>query len=629
MNNSQTSKKMNHSVSEFLLFKLAWSDLKHEWILTLCIISAITSVLTPLLLLFGLKHGIIAWGRDYLIQDPGYREIRPLTSKNFNNQWFEQIEQRQDVDFVIPMTRQISAMVKATIKGKDKTARLSIVPTDNADPLLIDNKTKIPLINECVLSKLAADDLNASPGDIMIARVSRYENHQIKYDKMTLNVSGILPLRASGLKSMYVRLPILNYVEKYKDGLAVPEMGWEGSLPKAYAQYNGLVIILYDKLSPVESLELCINTGFTQIKELDNRLFFERTGYHINQNMLSYLLFTEKKPVSDQHIMTIRQKLVNKKPLLIPWIKPAKAFVVNSKGEDIHSFMLYGVPMNKDLIQRMGAKGLPFWETKDHNIMQIILSSDICKNENKTKIRFPGLNKQLVFPVSISNERIQTGNSAFIPIKLAGILNLNHYRHIEYQPPQFVLSRKGYAGFRMYAKTIYDVSTIRHYFESENIPIHHELRAIKKVLDLDKGLSIIFVLLASISLTGTFASLSSNLYASVQRKKREISVLRLIGLSGKKLFRFPIYQAMIIGFFCVSLSLLLFQIFSLFINDWFRPYLSKILDFPINPGINYCKMPFEHYLFIIISVILISCLSALISSLRVIHFEVADALRDE
>ncbi|MEE4357371.1 MAG: hypothetical protein V2I97_12970, partial [Desulfococcaceae bacterium] len=101
-----------------IVFSLACADLKHEWILTLCLVLAITAVLSPLLLMFGLKFGIIDVALNFMMTDPRYREIRPLASRSFDKEWFEQMRQRPDVNFIIPMTRNISASVDVNLKEK-------------------------------------------------------------------------------------------------------------------------------------------------------------------------------------------------------------------------------------------------------------------------------------------------------------------------------------------------------------------------------------------------------------------------------------------------------------------------------------------------------------------------------
>lgn len=61
---------------------LALADLRHEWLLNLCMVLALAAVLTPLLLLLGLKNGVVETMRERLVQDPIYRELKPQETLN-------------------------------------------------------------------------------------------------------------------------------------------------------------------------------------------------------------------------------------------------------------------------------------------------------------------------------------------------------------------------------------------------------------------------------------------------------------------------------------------------------------------------------------------------------------------
>src|SRR5262245_45526903 len=74
-----------------IVLRLSSADLRHEWILTACLIMAVAAVLSPLLLLFGLKYGTIETLRIRLVQDPRNREIRPLVSKSFAKAWIDDL----------------------------------------------------------------------------------------------------------------------------------------------------------------------------------------------------------------------------------------------------------------------------------------------------------------------------------------------------------------------------------------------------------------------------------------------------------------------------------------------------------------------------------------------------------
>ncbi|MDR2725205.1 MAG: hypothetical protein LBC90_03890, partial [Candidatus Adiutrix sp.] len=57
------------SGSRALIWRLVLADLRHEWLLSLCMILAIASILTPLLILLGLKYGTIETFRHRLLEN--------------------------------------------------------------------------------------------------------------------------------------------------------------------------------------------------------------------------------------------------------------------------------------------------------------------------------------------------------------------------------------------------------------------------------------------------------------------------------------------------------------------------------------------------------------------------------
>jgi len=617
-----------------VVFKLSLKDLKHEWILTSCLVMAIAAVLAPLLLLFGLKYGIITWGREYLTQDPLYREIRPMTSKSFNKEWFERMEKRADVAFVMPMTRQIAATVKAHVKGKTAKKELNIIPTRAQDPLVLENGAAIPEKNECVLTRIAAEDLKAQIGDMIVARAGRIIGGKYEYGALELKVSGILSVRASELKSMYVRLAILEAVERYKDGQAVPEFGWSGTTPRAYPLYNGLIITLPQKLGKVGEFSLCNRTGFTKIESLNNEQLLAKAGFQVAPQMAVYRLYTQRKPAGEESITSVKNKLRGKNAYLFPWTAPINAQLLNSSGDEVASLTLASLSADRAQAQAVGLSPLPPWGEAQHPtsaILKIMLPENISVRGEHFSLKVSREDGTLSFPVTIMAERAPSGNTAFIPARLAGILTLYQSRNIQFDPDlkEFVLFRRGYAGFRMYAKKISDVDGLRRFFAEKSLPVHTEIKEIKKVMELDRGMTLIFWLLAFVGITGSIASLIASLYASVERKKREMSVLRLIGLSGPKLFRFPIYQGIFIGSGGFILSTVLFGIFAALINSQFRPYVDKLLGFPMEAGVSFCRIPFLYMTGALLGTVVIAAFAAMVAAMRVTQFDPAEALRDE
>ena len=66
-------------------FLLASRDYLHEWQVSFCFVIALAAVLGPMMVLFGLKFGIVGAMVDQLVEDPRNREIRPVSSGRYDH----------------------------------------------------------------------------------------------------------------------------------------------------------------------------------------------------------------------------------------------------------------------------------------------------------------------------------------------------------------------------------------------------------------------------------------------------------------------------------------------------------------------------------------------------------------
>ncbi|MCH3719333.1 hypothetical protein LZB68_09660, partial [Campylobacter lari] len=87
--------------------RLAGRDLWHDRLVTLCMIATLVAVIAPLLLLFGLKHGVVSAMQDELMRDPRNLEIRMLSSGSYDPAWIDELAKRADAGFVVGMTRSL------------------------------------------------------------------------------------------------------------------------------------------------------------------------------------------------------------------------------------------------------------------------------------------------------------------------------------------------------------------------------------------------------------------------------------------------------------------------------------------------------------------------------------------
>jgi putative ABC transport system permease protein len=605
-----------------IVWRLSGADLQHEWILTGCLIMAVAAVLSPLLLIFGLKYGTIDTLRMRLVQDPRNREIRPMASQAFAHDWFAHLQQRPDVDFVVPMTRQIAASVTASIPLKSEQVTLNLISTGAHDPLLLGNVAPIPGDGECVLTHFAAEQLQAQVGDRLHAVATRIRDGRYETGALELRIAGILPVRASALKSLYVPLDVLEAVERFKDGQAVPEFHWSGSTPTAYARYDGLVVLLPQPLLPLEVLRLRHDTGFTHIETLTREDLQAKTRWQLAADVAIYFLSTRRTPVGEDSIDVVRHRLRGQKAILLPWVAPLHGQLLDHTGVVSATLALHVVPDDQQEVADLHFAPSPSW-TSANPAMQIMLPASLRPEAQVVSVRVANDTSVLTFPVVPVAPHTSTDDVAFIPIRLGGILNLFRERNMTYDATmnQFVLARLGYAGFRLYAKTIDDVDNLRRHFESQGLPVHTEAQRIQEVTDLDRSLTLLFWGIAAVGIVGGAMALLASLYAAVERKRRELGVLRLLGLSRRMLCRYPIYQGLMIGGGGFATAMLFFTSMALAINGWFHGHLG--------PGESFCRLPPSHTAGASALTLLVALLAASCAAWRVTRIEPADALRDE
>lgn len=609
-----------------MVLRLSGADFMHEWVLSMCLVLAVAAILSPLLLLFGLKFGTIETLRYRLIEDPRNREIRPMTSRSYSLEWLEKIAKRPDVAFIIPNTRTLSASVDAAKNGGN-TVALDVVPTAPGDPLIAENGAPVPDEGQCVLSQLAAEAMGASPGDMITVTAKRLRRARYEKAKVKMSVVGVLDARATALKSVYMPLDMLEAVEKYKDGQAVPELGWPGEQPLAYPLFDGAIVAMPETLGKIEEFKLISGTGMSKIQRIGQTKLRETAGYALPPDLAVYLVSTRRSPVGLQSLEAIKHRLRGRSAVILPWVKPLDAQLVTKDGKEAGLLKIRSMGQAQGLdtnVQVQMDPPSPWQPVPDDKPVQrlLIAPADLPEVQGPYSLLLKNGKNELRFPVEMAATRAPAG-AAFVPPRLAGILRLAASRNLTFDTKTglFVLARRGYASFRLYAATIDDVAGLRQFFNKQGINVNTEAQRIRDVTQLDKYLSLIFWLIAVVGLIGGAAALTASLYASVERKQKELSVLRLLGLPMGALLRFPLYQGLFIAGGGLVIALGVFHGLALVINTLFKAHLAS--------SESLCRLPWEHAAIASAGVFVLAVVASVAAALRTTRIDPAEALRDE
>jgi putative ABC transport system permease protein len=223
----------------FKIFGLATHDYLHEWPMSVCFMLGLAAVLGPMMVLFGLKFGIVGGMMDQLIEDPGNREIRPIGSGRYDRAWLDSMRERPDVAFLVPRTRSIAATIDLASARSSRIVPVELIASASGDPLLASDAPLPEGLTRVVISPSAAEKLSVKAGDQLDGSlVRRYRGLQERVH-LTLTVAAVAPERAFPRDGAFVSVRLLEALEDFRDGREVVELDWIGTPVKTGRNYTG------------------------------------------------------------------------------------------------------------------------------------------------------------------------------------------------------------------------------------------------------------------------------------------------------------------------------------------------------------------------------------------------------
>ena len=112
-------------------------------------------------------------------------------------------------------------------------------------------------LDQIVLSHTAAEKLAARPGDWLETSFARQVAGRVEAQRTRLQVLAVLPLEAFARDGLFADLKVLEAAEDYRDGRAVPALGWSGEAVGTNEQRVYPAFRLYArKLTDVEPLRV-------------------------------------------------------------------------------------------------------------------------------------------------------------------------------------------------------------------------------------------------------------------------------------------------------------------------------------------------------------------------------------
>ncbi|MFP3370781.1 MULTISPECIES: ABC transporter permease [unclassified Pseudomonas] len=207
-----------------LLARLSLADLWHDRNVSLCMAASLVAVIAPLLLLFGLKHGVVSQLQQELLSDPRNLEVKMLSSGHFDQAWLQRLQARPEVGFAIGQTRSLNTQADLLGTHGRFADNVEVIPTRAGDPLLATDLSELAP-DQVILSERAAERLDAKAGDTLRLRVARRLNEVNERGERTLQVRAIVSSVRFARPAAFVSPELLMELEHYRDGYLVASLG--------------------------------------------------------------------------------------------------------------------------------------------------------------------------------------------------------------------------------------------------------------------------------------------------------------------------------------------------------------------------------------------------------------------
>lgn len=225
----------------YLPITLALKDLRHDWQAAVCFIAALVGVLAPLLIVLALKNGVIGTMVGRLVEDPSNREILAVGAGRYDQDFFNALAARGDVEFAMPATRSINASADAVqnMANRQLERAVPLVPSAAGDPLITAFAPVGP--GKVYVSAALSEALGGlRAGAMLEILIGREIDGREELARRELEVLGLVPDDMYGRDALFLSLPDLLAIERFRDDAAITPATWmkDRPAPEAYASFR-------------------------------------------------------------------------------------------------------------------------------------------------------------------------------------------------------------------------------------------------------------------------------------------------------------------------------------------------------------------------------------------------------
>lgn len=230
-----------------LSFLLTTRLIRFEWKLFASAVLCFSAILTPVLIIFGLKNGTVEVLKQRILQEPSALQVIVRNGADLTPGQMELIRSWPETGFAVESPRRLSFDVHVARGDEvdwngEESKQAVLSPSRAGDPLLAHYGVEGPEAGEAVITREIAERLSLRKGAHLRLGVWRIDQGLRKWKSCRLRVKGILPADAMERSVIYVPAEVATEVERFKEGMGSTLFAEPPDTRRPDAMYAGVVI---------------------------------------------------------------------------------------------------------------------------------------------------------------------------------------------------------------------------------------------------------------------------------------------------------------------------------------------------------------------------------------------------
>lgn len=528
---------------------LAWADLRYEWVLSLCMGLALGAVFAPLFILLGLREGIVGTMLERLQQDPLSRLVMPKypLQAPLDAAFAAGLDERAEVTIQSPVP-----FLLLDVEGVPD--HINALPSSTEDPLLVANGLTPPAGGLwAVVSQRLAEEVGKGPGDILPVVLQRSASDQQRVP-LGIPIVGVLPHSVSREVQFWIPTNVLRWLKEWRRGLPVPALGLGGTGIGLAPEYDGALTVL-PRIPSTEDYRAMMagRGGFSQMPKL-----ITDVGWDLPPGRQARLWLPVNNRIADESLSALRYRHSERgyESEVIPYLADFQVRLESPQGSVSRRLVI--LPREPVVVPGVGTDAItpPVWISAKDRLAEPIVSL-VFASFGGGDIRLPAR--------PVATAALHTGVVA-VPRALAGKMNAARRQAAVFDQTTGELRPFGGGDrfFRAYAPSIDAVPGLADWIRGQGEatgdpglmePVSREAE-VRQIHTLSRHMQTLYALIAAVIGVSGFFAIAANVYAGVQRKRRDLAYLQLLGLGrGALLFVTTIKSlALVVGGLAIALG---------------------------------------------------------------------------